>query len=129
MILPIVSYTAFWPLGVLSYLYAIFWVVLHEMGYAINSLEEEDKKLIAEMERAAAGLGRIMALSVDRKVKIDAKYMGEAKQFSEQLKTNSKITHNAFKDQAKTQFWNLWPIVIRFKKKTRLFSWWKPQPS
>ena len=67
----------------------------------ITELENEDKRLIGEIDRAneenSSHIGRTMATMVNRKTQIDTKYMSEARKFEQQLQGRNKTASIAYR--------------------------------
>ena len=67
----------------------------------ITELENEDKRLIEEIDRAneenSNHIGRTMATMVNRKTQIDTRYMGEAKKFEKQLQSKNQIASKTYR--------------------------------
>jgi hypothetical protein len=67
----------------------------------IIELENEDKRLIEEIDRAneenSSHIGQTMATMVNRKIQIDTRYMGEAKKFEKQLQSRNQIASKTYR--------------------------------
>ncbi len=67
----------------------------------ITELENEDKRIVEEIDRAnqdnSSHIGRTMATMVNRKVQIDNTYMSQARQFEQQLQSGNQITAQAYR--------------------------------
>lgn len=72
-----------------------------EVTTQIAELENEDKRLLGEINNANQGyssaIGRTMATMMQRKEQIDSKYMGQVRQFEQQLEDRNAIAARAYR--------------------------------
>jgi hypothetical protein len=54
-------------------------------------------RIVNTIEKTSVSLGQMMGAAVDRKVKIDEKYMSEAQKFGNQLKARNAVAAKSFR--------------------------------